>query len=220
MSPWVWQECHAIISGGLEQTITCVKPLHAENKVTFWLRNVTQNTNVIADIGTTANFARIGGGGERAVVVQGGGVGSVRGVVSENTATGDYSVAIGQNCSASGDYSVAIGKDCSASGYCSVALGCGADASGNNQFVFGGTIVDASLTGGCVARNPGSVAPASWHSGDATIATCRWVKDAVSSYAGQAVQGGGVYEASAAVLIGSNVLWSDRTSTTTTSSPS
>ena len=178
--------------GGLEQTITCVKPLVADDQVTFWLQNVTQNTNVIADIGTTANFARIGGGGERAVVVLGGGAGSVRGLAGGNTASGAHSVA--------------IGLDCSAGGHCSVALGCGADASGDNQFVFGGTIVDASLTGGCVARDPGPAAPSTaWHSGGATIATCQWVADAVPTYAGHAVKGGGMYEVSG--VVGMNQQW-------------
>ena len=50
-------------SGGLEQTIMCTAPLDAGEFVSFWFFNGTQNTNVLADIGTTANFAKIGGGG-------------------------------------------------------------------------------------------------------------------------------------------------------------
>ena len=107
--------------GGLEQTITCVKPLGAGDKVTFWLKNFGTGS-VSADIGTTANFARIGGGGGNAVVVSGEGYGSVRGVRKGNTARGEYSVA--------------IGKDCSAGGYCSVALGFGADASNGTGFIY------------------------------------------------------------------------------------
>ena len=103
-------------SGGIEQTITCVKPLANNTQISFWLENHLQFTNIRADVGTTANFARIGGGGGRGVMVQGSGKGSVVRTKAENYAGGAYSAAIGYDCSATVDYSVALGYKASTAG--------------------------------------------------------------------------------------------------------
>ncbi|OGC16196.1 hypothetical protein A2282_06860 [candidate division WOR-1 bacterium RIFOXYA12_FULL_36_13] len=72
---------------------------------------------------------------------------------SGNTATGDYSVAIGHSVTASGDNSVAMGVGSTAIGYASRAMGDTARASGNYSTAMGGTTT---------ANNDYSVAVGRW----------------------------------------------------------
>lgn len=68
---------------------------------------------------------------ENVPVAYGGAEGSINDSSFYNDAAGDYSVALGRNCTSPGDYSIALGKENNSEGMGSVALGLGNIANGN-----------------------------------------------------------------------------------------